>query len=507
MPIQETETQPERPTPKTVYNLVSIVGAAIAIFGTVGEVFFFAMELMSSQTPAYQGLVYVLLLVLIVVGLGTFFWGYRREKKRRQSGLGPGISAKFIAENTLLIFLFGIGLIAALTIVVGMGSYKVYHMTESNEFCGQTCHSVMNPEYVTYHSSSHARVRCVECHIGSGAGWYVKSKLSGLRQVIAVAANTYPRPIETPIHNLRPARETCEQCHWPKRYIGYKEVIRSYFLSDEKNTPLKLRMLMKIGGEKTGFMKGSGIHYHMLLAAKVEYISRSEKRQDIPWVRILRDDGSVTVYNHQEKPLSEAEMKELPVRTMDCMDCHNRPAHKFLTPMEAVNRALEENAISPEIPMIKLQAVKALDADYKTTEEALTGIASSLRTYYQKNYPEVLEQDRWQNTVKEVQRVYQKNIFPEMNAKWSAYPDNIGHRDWPGCFRCHNDQMKSAEGDTIFTTCNKCHLLLAQGQEVDQVNVDFSEGLTYVHPGEDEESMDKYTDCSDCHTGGAETYN
>jgi hypothetical protein len=175
--------------------------------------------------------------------------------------------------------------------------------------------------------------------------------------------------------------------------------------------------------------------------------------------------------------------------------------------MELVNDAMAEGSISRELPSIKVQAVKALDDDYETTEEAMIAIANSMRNFYRSDYPEVFAKKSYALTtsIKKVQSIYRETIFPEMKADWSAYPDNIGHRDSPGCFRCHNDELESADGDTIFTTCNKCHLVLAQGESIEQVNVDLEEGLPFVHP-EDFETIEEYTECTDCHTGGAEVY-
>jgi hypothetical protein len=399
-----------------------------------------------------------------------------------------------------------ISAVLALTLVP-VGAYQSFHATESLEFCGQLCHEVMNPEWVRYQDSPHARVGCVECHIGPGADWFVRSKLSGLRQVWAVTRDSFPRPIPTPIRDLRPARETCEECHWRRQFIGYKEIDRAYYLSDEDNPVHHLRMLLKVGGEKTTFMQGSGIHYHMLIAAKVEYIATDEQRQEIAWVRVTRADGSMTEFDRLDDPLSDEEKEMFEVRTMDCMDCHNRPSHQFPVATERVNEALAAGSISLEFPSIKVQAVRALDGGYATTEEAMTGIANSVREFYRGDYPEVFEEKPHELTssIKKLQSIYRETIFPEMKADWSAHPDNIGHRDSPGCFRCHNDELESAEGHTVFTTCNKCHLILAQGESIEQVNVDLEEGLLFIHP-EDFDTMEEYTPCHDCHTGGADLY-
>jgi hypothetical protein len=470
---------------------------------------FTALELASGRGLSYAGILYVLCTGGLVVGFVLLPLGALIERARRGRGRQSLSEFRFDLRNPehrlrAVLLLTGAALVLTL---VPLGAYQSFEATESVEFCGELCHEVMDPEWVRYHDSPHARVSCVECHIGPGAGWFVRSKLSGLRQVWAVATNSFPRPIPTPIRDLRPARETCEECHWRRQFIGYKEIDRSYYLSDEDNPVQHLRMLIKIGGEKTTFMRGSGIHYHMLIAAKVEYIATDDQMQEIAWIRVARADGSITEFNRREDPLSDTQKATLQVRTMDCMDCHNRPSHQFPVPTELVNDALAEGSISLALPSIKVQAVRALDGGYATTEEAVTGIANSMREFYRKNYPEVSEKKGYElrSSIEKLQSIYGETIFPNMKADWSAHPDNIGHRDAPGCFRCHNDEMESAEGETVFTTCNKCHLILAQGERIEQVNVNLEEGLSFIHP-EDFDTIEEYTECHECHTGGADLY-
>ena len=498
--------------PELILNWASLTGIVLVVGGFITSAFFLLMEFISSESASYMGLVYLVLLFCMVAGIVLVPAGMLLQRRKLARGGAPVRMGQWIIDfsrpgHRYVILVFVVGAVT-IPLIMATGSYKVYQLTESNAFCGQVCHSVMQPEWVAYQYSSHARVKCVECHIGSGAGWYVRSKLSGFSQIIAVTTDTYPRPIPTPIHNLRPARETCEECHWPSKFIGYRELIRSYYLSDEANSPFKIRMLMKIGGERSKLAAGSGIHYHMLIATRVEYIARDPKRQDIAWVRIRRADGSVTEFKNVEEPLSPEEIQNLEMRTMDCMDCHNRPAHKFPVPMNAVNSALEQNLIPVTLPHIKLEATRALDKRYETADEATAGLANHLRNYYREKHPQVIEQrpQELAKAIAQVQRIYRLSNFPEMKASWAAYPDNIGHRDWPGCFRCHNENMKSEEGFTIFTTCNKCHLILAQGKNIEQVEaVNFTSGLPFFHPG-DEEYVEEFSECVECHSGGAEVY-
>lgn len=192
---------------------------------------------------------------------------------------------------------------------------------------------------------------------------------------------------------------------------------------------------------------------------------------------------------------------------MDCMDCHNRPSHKFLSPTDAVNASLEQGLISPKLPFIKLEATKALSVTYESSGQAMEGLANDLRNYYREHHPGIMEKrlQEVRDAVAEVQRIFRRSNFPEMNARWSAYPDNIGHRDWPGCFRCHRDDMRSKDDDAIFTSCNRCHLILAQDQAAGPAKLNFEEGQPFFHPG-DREDVDEITECTECHTGGAEIY-
>ena len=501
-----------REPPSTVLNWMSLTGVLFIVVGVASGMLTTLLDITSLQAKAYTGVLYLLYLVIILAGMIVIPIGMLRERRRRRPGVAPSLTADLVIDfrksshRLAVLVIMAAG--AVVTFGVSVGSYQTYQATESNVFCGQLCHNVMYPEATAYEYSSHAKVKCVECHIGSGAGWYVRSKISGIRQIFAVTFNTFPRPIPTPIRDLRPARETCEECHWPKKFIGFREIARSYFLSDEKSTPFQMRLLMKIGGEENSLMKGAGIHYHMLLANKVEYIARDPGRQKIAWVRIQREDGTVTEFNDNDEPLTDEERAKLEVRRMDCMDCHNRPSHKFPTPMHIVNQALEVGAIPRDLPYAKLKSVQALDQDYPSTPAAMDGIRKFMTNYYEEEYPDVLKTRAKEvaQAVSELQMIYKRSVFPEMKSSWAAYPDNIGHRDWPGCFRCHNERLESKDGGTIFTDCTKCHLIIAEGDDINQVNVNLSKGLPFKHPGDEGDELTEYTECTECHSGGASLY-
>jgi nitrate/TMAO reductase-like tetraheme cytochrome c subunit len=368
-----------------------------------------------------------------------------------------------------------------------VGSYNTYNFSESVQFCGETCHTVMKPELVTFEHGPHARVACANCHIGSGATWFVRSKLSGTYQLYATAFDKYPRPIPTPIRNLRPAQETCEECHWPKKFFGNLDRTFNYFQGDASNSPYSIRLSIKVGGSDPTHGPVGGIHAHMTVGNRVEYIATDPGRQKIPWVRVTDSQGVVTIYR---EPGFTNDISQYEIRKMDCMDCHNRPAHRYMSPDSAVNIALSLREIDSAMPWIKTNSVYVLTRKYQTGTEAREGIA----TFLAGRYP---DDPRIRQAIPVVQQIYRDNFFPEMKASWSVYPDNIGHMIWPGCFRCHDGKHKSEDGRIVKANdCNACHTILAQGSGAELLQL-APGGQPFKHPGGDYDLT-----CYDCHNGG-----
>jgi hypothetical protein len=321
----------------------------------------------------------------------------------------------------------------------------------------------MIPEYVSYQRSPHSRVHCVSCHIGPGASWFVKYKLSGLRQVAAVTLNSYPRPIPTPVENLRPARETCEQCHWPEKISENRiRVVRKH-ADDEKSTPNYTVLLMKVGGSSTATGKAAGIHWHIGANNKVEYIATDRQRQTIPWVRLTQDAGKVTEYVVPGSDLTPEKVAETEKRIMDCVDCHNRPTHIYTLPERTLDQAMFDDLVDSSLPFIRKKGLELIKAEYASKEAGLRIIYDSMLQYYQKEYPEVwkAKKDGIERSAESIRLIYDRNVYPEMRVFWGTYSNNIGHTDFPGCFRCHDDNHKSASGKTIRQDCDTCHSLLA----------------------------------------------
>lgn len=474
--------------PSFLQNWISLFGSLIGACGFFSAVCLLAMDLFAEQTNPYLGiLTYLIAPGVMATGLMMVVLGVWRERRRRRLSAAAGAPAfpridlnEPQQRRRFLMVTVGAFVFLMLS---ALGSYRTYHFTESVPFCGLTCHQVMKPEYTAYRNSPHARVACVQCHIGPGADWFVRSKLSGSYQVYAVLAHKFPRPIPTPIKNLRPAQDTCEQCHWPQKFFSSVERINSHFLADETNTPWSVRLLMKVGGGDPEQGPVSGIHWHVGGQRQIDYIATDEGRQKIPWVRATDRDGHVTIYQAKENPLKPEQVAKAATRRMDCIDCHNRPSHIYRPPAHTVNAAMAAGRISPSLPSIKKNAVEVLTANYRTTAEALQAIAQKLPA----------------GAVAEVQKIYQNNFFPEMKVDWRAYPNNIGHTVFPGCYRCHDGQHTSAEGKTIRHDCNLCHLILAQGSG-DQLTKLNAKGHEFQHPT-DISDLWKETNCADCHTG------
>jgi hypothetical protein len=323
----------------------------------------------------------------------------------------------------------------------------------------------MEPEFIAYQNSPHSRVECVGCHIGPGASWFVKSKLSGVRQVFAVAFKTYERPIPSPVKELRPARETCEQCHWPQRFSGDKFVVRRRYLDDEKNTQQTTVLVLKLGGRTSN--GAVGIHgRHIDEKARISYIATDERRQVIPHVRYREDGGKSVDYDSKDVKVTPAELAKGEQRAMDCVDCHNRPTHAFELPEKAVDRRIDAGLISRDLPFVKKKAVELLKAGYASRNEATRKIAAALGETYRTQYPEVYRAHRAavESAIEAVQGIYLRNVFPDMKITWGTHPNNIGHEDFLGCFRCHDGNHVTADGKTIAADCDSCHNILAQDE-------------------------------------------
>jgi hypothetical protein len=450
-------------------NPISLLGTAIVTASAILIVTLFTLETLGHRGSPYVGiLAFVLLPAIFVAGLLLIPFGIVRQRKRDRAaqarGEGPALFPvidlnRGRTRQRVLVFT---GLTAVNVVLLAVATYKGVETMDSTEFCGQACHSVMQPEFTAYQRSAHANVQCVGCHIGPGADWFVKSKLSGTWQLVSVTFGLYPRPIPTPVHSLRPARETCEQCHWPVKFVGDRLKVITKHSDDEANTPTKTVLLMRVGGQEGS--RSHGIHWHVDPGVEIRYLADAT-RETIFDIEMRTPDGKVTRFAPPEgsQPPAGAVW-----RTMDCIDCHNRPSHTFKPADREVDDALVAGKIAADLPFVRREGVRLLTADYPTHEAAAEGIRTGLNAFYAKDFPALArgKAEAIGQAAAVLATIYQSNVFPTMKVAWGTYPNHIGHETAPGCYRCHDDEHQAPDGRTVSQDCSTCHSLLA----VEEVN-------------------------------------
>jgi nitrate/TMAO reductase-like tetraheme cytochrome c subunit len=436
-----------------------MLGAVIATVALVLFVTLFVMELLGFEGGPYLGILsYLLLPLAVVFGVLLMPIGVWRAKKREARGeKEPPLPVVDFNKPATRRALATFGLLSLVGVVVlAVGMFKAVHWMESPEFCGEACHTVMEPEYAAYKRSPHSRVACAECHIGSGANWFVKSKISGSWQLIAVTFKLYPTPVPTPVHNLRPARDTCQECHIPGKFEGDRLKVRVHYSEDETNTELHNVLLMKVGGQHG--RTSTGIHWHVDPGVSIRYLS-DPTRETIYDVEMTTADGKKTVYKTKDAAPAGSEW-----RTMDCVDCHNRPTHIHRLPGVEVDLALDGGTIDKTLPFIKREGLRAIQVEYPSKEAAKAGIAKDIADFYAKNYPDA-PKPAVEQAGKALGDIYSWNVFPAMKVTWGTYPNHIGHQETPGCFRCHDRKHKTEDGSAkISKDCDTCHTVLAEDE-------------------------------------------
>jgi len=447
------------------HNVTSLLGTALAVASLVLMACLFAMEQFGFEGGPYIGiLTYLILPMFFVLGLLLIPIGallYRRKLRRLHGDKAMEAMPVFdlnkpATQRWALVFL---GATMLNIVILASATFKGVHHMESIEFCGLACHTVMEPEHTAHQRSPHSRVACSECHIGPGADWFVKSKLDGAWQLVAVAFDLYPTPIPTPLHELRPARDTCEQCHWPTKHIGDKLRVIKHYKEDEANTELTTALVMRVGGvEGTG---GTGIHWHVDPEVSIRYRS-DESREEIYEVEMTKADGTVVNYADRKAPEEEGMW-----RTMDCVDCHNRPSHIYRSAHVEVDRVINEGLVDRSLPYVKREGVRIIDQQFPSHEAAREGIIEQLQAYYAENYPDVADEKAGAILAagEALAGAYAVNVFPQMEVWWDTYPNHIGHEQSDGCTRCHSRKMRTADRENIRNDCDLCHLVLAEEEE------------------------------------------
>ena len=442
-------------------------------------------------TNQYVGLVtYLLFPLLFIIGLIFIPIGWKQYKEQTGKSTQELLQRQFPDEE-LESGLTGSRLFLFILVFTGINvlflagiSMRTLSFMDKSEFCGNACHSVMNPEWTTYQESPHARVPCVECHVGEGVGALIDSKLNGLYQMVSATFNLYEQPIPTPVHQLRPAQETCEHCHWPEKFYGSN--LESYvtYKMDSLSTPQYTTLNLKVdGGPARGY---GGIHWHIAEENQVRYTSVDDERRTMIWVEVLQPDGSYKRYENSNLNMEHYEEATVEnSRIMDCVDCHNRATHIYENPADAIDERMRKGLLPKSLPYIKREAYGAITNNYNTVEAAMQGIENSMYGFYRRAYPDqfggmIAEID---SAVKVLQDIWSRNVHPEMNITWGVYPSHRGHpNEQIGCYRCHNKFLIANNdlNDTISDDCTLCHSILAD---------DSGEPFEYLRPVEDKQPL------------------
>ena len=430
---------------------VSMLGAALVTLAGCSWLFVLPTHLRGHVDNPYIGLViFIAIPIAFFLGLTLIPIGVALAKRRVAAAL-DAVEDRRAAWRRLAVFF---GVMTAVNVVIGSQvTYRAVEHMETVQFCGQSCH-VMKPEYTAHLSEPHSRVACVDCHVVPGASGWVKSKMAGTRQLAGVVLNNYPRPIESAMESnrLAPSAETCEQCHSRDKFTPPKLRVITKFKDDETNTRTETVLVMLIGGGAYG-----GIHgVHMGPGVHIRYGAADKKRQNIPWVE-YRNSGSGVTRRYVASGAATA------VFAMQCVDCHNRPAHAFEVPDRAVDSAIATGKLPLSLPFVKKTGLELIKGDYQTEQEAELKIAAGLASFYQQKYPEILAKrtDDIRNAGQALIAIYKRNVFPDLKVGWGTYPNNLGHADYPGCFRCHDDNHATADKKTITQDCGACHQALA----------------------------------------------
>lgn len=421
-------------------------------------------------TNAYFGLIiYLLFPLLFIVGLVFIPLGWRKYRRSTGKTTSELLGERFEPDETRprfwgsRIFQMIVALTSLNIIFVLIVSLLTLHFMDKPRFCGTACHAVMSPEWTTYQVSPHARVRCVDCHVGPGFGALVDSKLNGIWQMIALTFKLYPKPIPTPVHQLRPARETCEKCHWPSKFYGIRLQTTIHYQDDSLSTPRYTTIGLKIDASRAG--PRSGIHWHISQANEIRYTSIDDKREEIIWVEVKQRDGSYKRYTNTS--LRDFNTQDSNVRVMDCVDCHNRATHIYEYPRDAVDTRISQGLMDRSIPYLAKEALSALLIEYPSREAAAKGIASYVHSYYDENYPVFASANKVEldSMITILKEIYDKNIHPGIHITWGSYPSHIGHEHSSGCFRCHSQYLVDEQGKSIPFDCTLCHSIMAYDSE------------------------------------------
>jgi len=484
-------------------NWISLTGLSLLAVSLLLITTFFIFVAVTPHTNPYVDIIGYLILPaifmagLIIVPIGIL-WKRRRLRKKdpliKATLRLPALDLNDPRQRRLILGFVAVTVLIVLP-VVGVSSYHGYHYADSTDFCAKACHAVMEPQGDTHELSAHARVACAGCHIGTGATSFVKAKMNGTRQLFKVLTDSYPQPVPPSVLHIPSAEHTCLECHWPAKYFGSQLKTVARFSPDEHNTRRDVRMLLKTGGGDPVTGRVEGIHMHMALAYDISYVATDDKLQEIPWVRMIDNDGKEQIYRADGKPAGDPPPAGI-ARRIDCLDCHNRTGHAFRSPQDAVDLAMSLGQIDTSLPFFKREAVAVLDFEYENKAAAVTSMEKELIDFYQREYPDIwkVKEPSIRKSVATVVGIQDRIAFEHMKVNWKTYPDNVGHRTSSGCFRCHDGRHVNAAGQAISSDCQVCHTFFNPVADGGFVEGDFVHSLKLDLHGN--------LRCEQCHTGG-----
>jgi hypothetical protein len=436
---------------------ISMVGAALVTLAGFSWLFLLPANIRGHVGSPYIGLlIFIAIPAVFFAGLALIPVGIAFARRRVTTGFDSAV-ARGTAWRRVGIFF---AVMTVTNMIIGSQlSYRAVEHMDTVQFCGQTCH-VMKPEFTGHQSQPHQEVACVSCHVAPGATGWLRAKMSGTRQLIDVIFNTYPRPIESALQNNRlvSSIDTCEQCHAREMFIGPRLRLIAKYKDDEANTPTETVLMMLVGGGRFGGIHGT----HMGPGVRVRYAASDKKRQTIPWVEYRNTEtGAVRTYLASNVKPDAA--RALPIFEMQCVDCHNRAAHAFAVPDRAVDEAIATGRIPAGLPFVKKTGVALIKAAYQNDEQAGQEIPSGLAGFYRQKYPDIASKrsDNIQAASQSLLAIYRQNVFPDLKVTWGTYSNDLGHSDYPGCFRCHDEDHATADKKTITQDCSVCHNVLA----------------------------------------------
>ena len=429
--------------PSAARNPISIAGAWLATLGAFAFIAYFVLEELGLIVSPYGGLFgFIAAPGLLLLGLVLIPFGIWREKRRRAHGGQPWSwpLIDFSRARTRQVVIVIVALTLVNLTIAGVAGMSAMHYMETDSFCGQVCHTTMQPEFVAHHEAPHASVQCVQCHVAPGAAGTVRAKMNGTRQLYLMMTGGYSRPIPTPAHGLPVAADTCWRCHSPGFPDRDITVFKREYGDDETSTETLTTLVMHT----------ARIHWHARPDTRVEFIAADPKRDTIPYVKLTDRNGQVTEFfadGTDAPPAGE-------MRRMDCLDCHTRPAHRFsASPEQAVDRAIAAGQVDRALPFVRREMVAALKE--ASGDAGADAAAARITAFYRTADPAL--QPKVTQAVETAQRLYRANVFPHMQVTWGTYPTQLSHTEPLGCFRCHDDNHKAKDGRVIKQDCEVCH--------------------------------------------------